>query len=303
VESVGFVHRREGEADLFFVANVSDLEHDLRVRFAVGHRSPERWDLESAEGSPPLVYEYREDETGPSTEVELHLDPLESCFVAFGRAQEEPLLRAAAWPGLRRLQRAGKRVEAEGTWTEGGERVLTLGTGKPHRVRVRELPSPIVLEGPWSLGLGTGAKAELSSLVSWASLPQGRTFSGWGVYETGFDVPALEADLEWTLDLGVVHETAEAVLNGTPLGAAWKGRRRLACGAALKPGRNELRVEVANLWIHNLISRPAPDLKALEETYGVRWGRYGEVKPESVPPAGLLGPVRLVPARRVLVKA
>jgi hypothetical protein len=123
------------------------------------------------------------------------------------------------------------------------------------------------------------------------------------VYEIELDAPVLEPDLEWTLDLGVVHETAEASLNGQALGAAWKGLRRLACGAALRPGRNQLRVEVANLWIHNLVSRPAPDLRALEETYGVRWGRYGEVKAESVPPAGLLGPVRLVPARRVVVKA
>ena len=48
--------------------------------------------------------------------------------------------------------------------------------------------------------------------------------------------------------------------------------------------------------------RPAPDLAALEETYGVRWGRYGEVKPDAIPPAGLLGPVRLLALRRVTVR-
>jgi hypothetical protein len=76
-------------------------------------------------------------------------------------------------------------------------------------------------------------------------------------------------------------------------------RRR---GSALRPDHNHLRIEVANLWIHDVARRPAPDLAALEETYGVRWGRYGEVQPEAIPPAGLLGPVRLLPLRRITLR-
>jgi hypothetical protein len=110
----------------------------------------------------------------------------------------------------------------------------------------------------------------------------------------------LPDDVEWVLDLGVVHETAEVFLNGQALGAAWKGLRRVPCGAALVPGRNRLRIEVANLWIHDKVARPAPDLRALGETFGIRWGRYGEVPPETLPPAGLLGPVRLLPFKRVV---
>ena len=99
--------------------------------------------------------------------------------------------------------------------------------------------------------------------------------------------------MEWQIDLGEVHETAEVTLNGKALGAAWKSPRRLDCGAALRAGRNALRVEVANLWIHHMLAQPPPaEWKAVDETFGVRWGRYGEVKPEKVPPSGLLGPVR-----------
>jgi hypothetical protein len=104
------------------------------------------------------------------------------------------------------------------------------------------------------------------------------------------------------IDLGTVHETAEISLNGQPLGVAWKGPRRVACGRALRPGSNRLRVEVANLWIHEMASRPAPDHRALEETFGIRWGRYGEVPPEVMPSAGLLGPVRLLPLKKVTVR-
>ena len=51
----------------------------------------------------------------------------------------------------------------------------------------------------------------------------------------------------------------------------WKGLRRLHCRAALKPGLNHLKVEVANLWINKVGSIPPRDLRALAETYGVRW--------------------------------
>ena len=142
--------------------------------------------------------------------------------------------------------------------------------------------------------LGVRPAIALPKLVSCNELPEGRAFSGWGVYETEFDQPALDAGREWTIDLGRVHETAEVWLNGQDLGAAWKGLRRRPCNRALRPGRNRLRVEVANLWIHHVAAQPPTDWRAVEETVGIRWGRYGEVKATALPPSGLLGPVRLL---------
>lgn len=261
VENVGFVHRRIGACDYYFVANVSSQAQELRVRFAASHRSPERLDPETGEVA-SLAYDYVTAGGRTSTEVALHLEPFESCFVVFGTSRERP------------------RRET-------------------HRLVVSDALAPLAVTGPWTLALGQRAKLTLDGLRSWTELPAARGFSGWGTYETDFEAPALPPGVEWRIDLGTVHETAEVTLNGAPLGAAWKGLRRVACGKALRPGRNHLTIEVANLWIHDVATRPAPDLAALEETYGVRWGRYGEVKPEAIPPAGLLGPVRLLPLRRV----
>src|SRR5262249_37175153 len=128
-----------------------------------------------------------------------------------------------------------------------------------------------------------------------------RTFSGWGRYATTFELAKGTKDAEWTLDLGAVHETAEVRLNGRALGAAWKAPRRLAGGDALVPGRNRARVDGADLWSHHVAAQlPPPEWKALEETVGIRWGRYGEVKAEHLPPSGLLGPVRLIPEKPVV---
>ena len=138
---------------------------------------------------------------------------------------------------------------------ENGDHSFELGSGRTHRVSVRGVPETVALTGPWTLSLGGGAPLELKHLGSWADLPEGRAFSGWGAYATPFDLPAFGADIEWAVDLGAVHETAEVSLNGQPLGAAWKGRRRLACGTAARSGRNRLEVAVANLWIHHIAAQ------------------------------------------------
>jgi hypothetical protein len=135
-------------------------------------------------------------------------------------------------------------------------------------------------------------------LQSWNDLREGKDYSGWSVYETDFELTSLGEQFEWALDLGTVHETAEVVLNGTNLGSAWKGSRILPCGKALKLGANHLKVEVGNLWIHHVESLPKPDRKALAETFGIRWGTYGEVAPARMPPSGLLGPVQLMARRK-----
>jgi hypothetical protein len=300
VENVGFVHRREGRRDWYFVANVSKHTQDLRVAFAVGHRSPELFDLEAGTVVAPLVYEYATNGGHRTTEVVLRLEPFESCIVAFGTAQQPPLLTRADWPGRLRLARVGDAIEVTGLAPANGEHAFHLASGRVHRVTVAGVPPARAIPGPWTLVLGEGTPVRLEALRSWTELPEGRTFSGWATYKTEFEGPRLSDGVEWVLDLGVVHETAEVFLNGQGLGAAWKGLRRVPCRAALLPGRNHLRVEVANLWIHDMVARPKPDLRALEETFGIRWGRYGEVPPESLPPAGLLGPVRLLPLKRVV---
>jgi hypothetical protein len=301
-EEVGFVHRRAGALDWYLVANVSARSHDLRASFAVGHRAPRRWDPETG-ARPSLAYDYVAGPDGQRTEVELRLGPFESCFVVFGTAADPPLATRTTLPAPLEIARVPggvevvARVSADGEYSVSSPRVQAA-----RAVRVHGVPPERALDGPWKLSLGSGAPRALDRLVSWADLPEGRTFSGWGVYETAFDFAGAGDEIEWEIELGLVHETAEVVLNGAALGAAWKGARRLPCSRALREGRNDLKVEVANLWIHHMASQPPPAVwEEVDATFGIRWGRYGEVKPDALPPAGLLGPVRLVPRKRVRV--
>jgi hypothetical protein len=296
-QEVGFLHRRSGNADYYLIANVSGRAHALRVQLAAGHRTPSRWDALTGVQS-ALAYEYAKSVGRPVTEVELSLEPFESCLVVFGATSAPPAVARTPFVGAFQVSKNSREVTGR---VAAGHHEIVLGSGRRRALVVDDVPAPIAVEGSWTLRLGTGAHLSLAHLVSWAEIDAG--FSGWGVYETSFDVPALGADVEWEIELGAVHETADVTLNGQALGAAWKSPRRLACGTAVRAGRNELRVEVANLWIHQMLTRPTPaEWKAVDETFGIRWGRYGETKPEAVPPSGLLGPVRLLPWKRVRVK-
>ena len=63
------------------------------------------------------------------------------------------------------------------------------------------------------------------------------------------------------LDLGQVGDVADVLVNGQPVGVAWKAPYRLDIGSAVKSGRNELEIRVANLWVNRLIGDAQPNTK------------------------------------------
>lgn len=298
VENVGFTHRRAGGTDFYFLSNISHFVQDLRAQFNVDRRVPQRWNPETNTIEETLAFDYVDLPQAKVTEVQIHLDPFESCFYVFG-SSERPVIARTNCSGPLQTEKLANTKRVTGVATQNGAYFMIDARGKTHRVAVKDLPEPVSIGGPWRLTLGDQAAVALDRLQSWTDLPAGKRFSGWGSYETTFEVRELPSRVDWVIDLGTVHETAEVFLNGIELGAAWKGLRRLPCGNALKKGSNHLKVEVGNLWIQKVESLPNPDLKPVAETFGIRWGVYGELKPPSLPPSGLLGPVRLLPRKRI----
>ena len=297
--NVGFVHRRVGAADVYFVSNVSERSLNLRARFGVGKGRPQLCDPETRQvHETPVFQPVGLPRGGEATDVSLHLDPFSACFVVFTPGGGGPLVTDTNWPGPLQLRKVGQGIAASGCIAANGRYFLVMADGKRHEFAVNNVPQPQTITGTWELEFDDGPTVSLEALGSWNDLPAGKNYSGWATYRISFDVRELDKNLEWWLDLGRVHETAEATLNGVPLGAAWKGARRLNCTQALKPGQNLLAVRVGNLWVNDFYSRPKRDLKPVAETFGVRWGTSGEFPPKTFPPSGLLGPVRLVPLRR-----
>jgi hypothetical protein len=99
-----------------------------------------------------------------------------------------------------------------------------------------------------------------------------------------------------------VRELAEVFVNGKSAGVLWKPPFRADITSLVKPGANALKIEVMNLWINRLAGdQGLPKEKRYTRTNITFHGYKGKAGEWVVQPAGLLGPVRLLPSVDVVV--
>lgn len=196
--------------------------------------------------------------------------------------------------------------DVEGNEVEG-VRVHAVSSGTAHDPCTDALRAPapegFELAGPWHVrfqaGRGAPEEARFEALISWPrSEDEGiRHFSGIAAYALRFTPPAglLEQGRPVELDLGRVAGVARVTLNGADLGIAWKPPYAVDATAWLRPGANELRVEVANTWHNRLVG----DAALPPEQRVTRTNVRNPFRPDTpLLESGLLGPVRLVPVLR-----
>jgi hypothetical protein len=86
-----------------------------------------------------------------------------------------------------------------------------------------------------------------------------------------------------------VKETAKVKLNGKELGVVWCHPWRVEITGAVKPGENQLEIEVVNLWPNRLIG----DTTLTEAQRRTRTNKTTDPKGKLLP-SGLLGPVQIL---------
>jgi len=91
------------------------------------------------------------------------------------------------------------------------------------------------------------------------------------------------------LDLGEVKNVAEVRVNGKSLGVLWTKPFRVEITGAVKSGKNELEIDIVNLWPNRLIGDDGlPPEKRLTKTNVREF-----TKDSKLLSSGLLGPVVL----------
>ncbi|ALJ01111.1 glycoside hydrolase [Rufibacter tibetensis] len=164
--------------------------------------------------------------------------------------------------------------------------------------------TPLEVKGTWNLAFTQGGPdlpiaQKLTQLKSWTELAdkKAEAFSGTGEYTITFDVPSKKAD-EYVLDLGKVSESAKVWINGQEVGTLYGIPFQTRVGQYLKPGKNTLKVEVANLMANRIRNM---------DQQKIQWRNYHEInfvnidyKPFDASvwkpmPSGLIGPVTLTP--------
>ncbi len=334
-------HRSAPEAEIYFVANKLPRPEQAVLSFRTAGKRPEIWHPDSGRIERPAVY----DEVGGIPRLPVSFEPSGSVFVVFREKAGKPGQRLkavardgreifstarisvtgqapgpmhSAWdPGLGLSFDPGGRVEILSD--KGGRFELTRGDGRTETVDVPAAAPRREIEGAWTVrfapGGGAPESAVFEKLMSWSDHPDKSIafFSGEAAYVKSFDLAAdeLAKPRRLTLDLGDVQVMAAVKLNGKDLGILWKPPYRVDITEAAKPGRNELKIRVANLPINRQIGdeflpedsgrNPDGTLKAWP-----RWLLEGKPSPtgrftfsswrlwkkgEALQPSGLLGPV------------
>ena len=126
---------------------------------------------------------------------------------------------------------------------------------------------------------------------------------------------SLEKRSRLFLELGDLAEIAELTLNGRHMGLAWLPPYRIEISGAMHSGKNQLEIQVANLWANRLngdsllpessrFTRSNLDRIQTDPTSDSSYGRVplGKKRPvyDKIPPlmkSGLFGPVRIITPR------
>ncbi len=258
-------HRRDGDTDIYFVVGQGRAE----CTFRVSRKEPELWD--PVTGTVRDAVCYRRTADGRTT-VPLELPENGSVFVVFRRpALGRHVISVSAPPGdleVAGRTQAGIRVRV---WKTGR---YVLETSTKQRLEIEaHVPDAIALPGPWAVafapGWGAPDSAIFERLLPWNEHPDEgiRYFSGSAVYRKTFELDEVRAGRRVLLRLGQVRNIARVRLNGKALGVVWTAPWAADLSGAVRTGRNELEVEVTNLWVNRLIGDAAlPEEKRLTKT-------------------------------------
>lgn len=271
-----WIHRRDGQTEIYFVANLASAAVAAEVVFRAAGRQPELWD--AVTGEVRNLPQWRV-EAG-RTVVPLEFAPRQSWFIVFRTAAEPAGATAVNFAAFREVARI------EGPWQ-------------------------VSFDPQW----GAREPIRFERLVSWTERPEPeiKYYSGAAVYWTTFRSDVPHPTTKMFLDLGAVKNIARVKVNGRDCGVAWTAPWHVEITAAVRPGDNTLEIEAANLWPNRLIGdgllskekrRTVTNVKTYDTplppaaqyaTYNcaVCDARRKSQTPPPLLPSGLLGPVTL----------
>jgi len=252
---------------------------------------------------------YRETEDG-RTVVPIRFSENGSMFVVFRRPADGDHLVSVSG-----LQDGGLEIDGHSAddvrvcvWRQGKYALETAGH-KRLTVAVPSLPQAFPLKGPWEVrfaaGWGAPASITFDRLVPWNEhANEGiKFFSGTATYRKSFELTPTQAGMLVRLQLGEVKNIAEVRLNGRSLGVVWTAPWRVDLTGIVKPGKNDLEIDVTNTWQNRLIGDATlhDEEKRFTKTNVRRPYNYKGKHPilrgysakDSLVPSGLFGPVHL----------
>lgn len=169
--------------------------------------------------------------------------------------------------------------------------------------------TPRTIDRGWTLSFLESQPAitdtfAIDSLIDWTRLPlpEAKQNFGTGRYSVSFTLDDPSQADDWILDAGDVRESARVTVNGHDAGTIWSVPFILSVGEWLKPGENEIILDVTSLQANRI---------AQFERDGVEWRKFKDANIASVTnartfsfgdwetvPCGLNGAVSIIPVKK-----
>jgi hypothetical protein len=253
--SIHYGHRTMGNGEIYFVTNQTAETKSINPEFRIKGMQPELW--EATTGYMRDLPAFNQKET--TTEVPLILEPFESVFVVFRKS-------------------SGKSKAA----------------GPDANYPVSSLITD--LKGPWTVRFDTAQRGPeepviFETLHDWTTSQDEkiRYYSGTAVYSCKFNLEKIPEAEKVLIHLGSFSAMAKVTVNGSYSGGLWTAPYRLDITKLVRPGENELKIEVVNTWVNRLIGDTMPG--AVKQT----WCPVNPYTAGSqLQPSGLFGPVTIL---------
>jgi hypothetical protein len=272
ISEIGFVHRKTGDAEIYFLANSSNARQITKASFRVTGMQAEWWD--------PMTGRITPAATSPAgsnrTSIALELEPYEGRFLVFSKYARQELAIAPTSETA--------SVDLSEDWR------VTFGSTEVSRT-MKRLSSWIDEEETEHF---SGAAAyEKTVSVPENMLKPGMTQKldfgkGSALEEIRSRLPGMKAWYE-----APVREAAVVYINGQRVGSIWCPPYNIDVTGMLKRGENTIRILVANTAVNHMAGRALPDYSLLNQRYGKRFDPQDMDKIQPIA-SGLLGPIRLI---------
>lgn len=233
-----YTHRQTDDEDIYFVYNGRQKRTLFDATFAVVGKAPELWNAQTGQIKKLATFKIND----KTTDASFYLEPNESTFVVFKKSAGR--INAGVEPKLVKQYNAS-------LWHDNQNNIILSNQTATQS-----------LDGPWHVTFlkkyGLNRRVTFNKLVNFKNHPDPdiRAYSGISHFEQQFNVSSerLKKSRKITLDLGQVYDTANVFINGKAVGTAWIYPFTLEVTEYLKPGLNDIRIEVANSWTNRMIA-------------------------------------------------
>jgi hypothetical protein len=262
---IDFIHRKMKEFDIYFIRNKTRQTVFGTGIFRQEKKKAAYWDPLTGNTTDCLYRDVKPEQTL----LPVMLEPYGSVFIVFSTDSAKGQINRISRNGkilfpmnepLKENRVPLERDEKGVFFSQSGEYEFKGPANKTKTISIGEDPPRFTIDGPWQVYFPENRKGPgevtFDSLIWWKDSNQEgiRFFSGIAAYSKEFVLPDSfeRKNKKVMIEFENIIETAHIYLNGTDLGICWRFPYRIDITEALRTGKNQLTVEVANTWANRL---------------------------------------------------